>query len=361
MLKTTPAVFAVGKEYQIMVPVTDNSLFWVEIGDDSFYDESNGIMRSLCSTHRVRVPMSVLDREKKYTVCERKIVDRKPYFPITENTVKTEFEFYPIPNDNIRIYHVADTHSRVDEPVRAAKTFGKIDLLIMNGDIPDHSGEVKNFDTIYEIADKITHGQIPIVFARGNHDMRGYHAEEIAEHTPNHNGNTYYTFRLGSIWGLVLDCGEDKSDEHPEYGFTVACHQFRKRQTEFIKSVINNAESEYAAEGVEHKLVVVHNPFTHKLSEPFGIETEIFCEWAKLIRENISPELMLCGHLHRVTVFAVGGDMDNYGQACPVVVGAAVGNKHHAGGGLTFTKNSKVKIEFCDSNGIKYSVPSEYI
>ncbi len=361
MLKTAPAVFAVGNEYQIMVPVTESSLFWVEIGDDSFYDESNGIMRSLCSTHRVKVPMAVLDSEKKYTVCERKIVDRKPYFPITENTVKTEFEFYPIPYDNIRVYHVSDTHNRVDEPVRAAETFGNIDLLVMNGDIPDHSGEVKNFDTIYEIADKITHGKIPIVFARGNHDMRGYHAEEIAEHTPNQNGNTYYTFRLGSIWGLVLDCGEDKADEHPEYGFTVACHQFRKRQTEFIKSVIDNAENEYAADGVKHKLIVVHNPFTHRLSEPFDIEQDIFSEWSQLIKENISPELMLCGHLHRVTVFAVGSDMDNYGQACPVIVGAAVGNKHHAGCGLTLINHKKAIVEFCDSNAIKYGVPNEYI
>ena len=85
-MKTTPAVFAVGREYQIMVPVSENSLFWIETGGESFYDEQNGIMRSICSTHRVIVPMEVLDRAGEYTVCEREIIDRKPYFPETAET-----------------------------------------------------------------------------------------------------------------------------------------------------------------------------------------------------------------------------------------------------------------------------------
>ena len=44
--KTAPAVFAVGNEYQIMVPVKSELLFWVSVGDQAFYDHINGIMRS---------------------------------------------------------------------------------------------------------------------------------------------------------------------------------------------------------------------------------------------------------------------------------------------------------------------------
>ena len=28
-----------------------------------------------------------------------------------------------------------------------------------------------------------------------------------SEYIPNDSGNTYYTFRLNGIWGMVLDCG----------------------------------------------------------------------------------------------------------------------------------------------------------
>ncbi len=350
MMKTSPAVFAVGREYQIMVPVAGNSLFWVEVGGECFYDEQNGIMRSICSTHRVSVPMEILDKAGEYTVCEREIIDRKPYFPETEDTKKTTFKFCSVPQDNARVYHMADTHNQIAAPVKAAELFGKIDLLIMNGDIPDHSGAIENYDTIYKIADALTGGRVPIVFARGNHDMRGYFAEQIAEHTPNFNGNTYYTFRVGSIWGLVLDCGEDKDDSHAEYGFTVSCHKFRARQTEFIKEVIKNKKDEYKAKGVKHKIIVCHNPFTYIQKPPFDIEKDIYSEWAKLIRDNIKPDVMLAGHIHKLFVSKVGDKKwDSLGQPCTVISGSDVKENYHAGCGVVFSKS--IEAKFYDSNG----------
>ncbi|MBR4909848.1 MAG: metallophosphoesterase [Clostridia bacterium] len=350
MMKTAPAVFAVGREYQIMVPVTQNSLFWVETGGKCFYDEQNGIMRSLCSTHRVKVPMSVLDAAGEYTVCERKIIDRKPYFPVIEDPVKTTFKFKPVPEKNARVYHIADTHNMIEDPLKAAALFGKTDLLIMNGDIPDHSGSIENYDTIYRLADAITGGSIPIVFARGNHDMRGYYAEAFAEHTPSQNGNTYYSFRVGSIWGLVLDCGEDKDDGNAEYGGTVSCHCFRQRQTDFIKKIIKNRQDEYRAKGVEHIIIVCHNPFTYIQEAPFDIEKEIYGEWAKLIKDNIKPELMLCGHIHELFVSKPGSERDHLGQPCTVISGSDKKENYHAGCGIVFSSPPVAK--FYDSDGI---------
>ena len=349
MMKTSPAVFAVGNEYQIMVPVTDNSLFWVEVGNDSFYDEQNGIMRSICSTHRVKVPMDVLNEAGEYTVCEREIIDRKPYFPETKDTKKTTFKFKPVPQNDARVYHIADTHNQLVAPIKAAELFGKIDLLIMNGDIPDHSGDIANYDTIYKIADVLTGGQIPIVFARGNHDMRGYFAELIADHTPNLNGNTYYTFRVGSIWGLVLDCGEDKDDSNAEYGYTVSCHKFRDRQTEYIKEIIRNKKTEYKAKGVEHRIIVCHNPFTYIQEPPFDIERETYSEWAKLIKDNIKPELMLCGHIHKLFVSKIGSEYDDLGQPCTVISGSDIKENYHAGCGVVFS--NPPQASFYESNG----------
>ena len=349
MLKTTPAVFAAGNEYQIMAPTDKSSLFWVEIGDNVFYDEQNGIMRSLTKTHRVRVPSEVLNSAGEYTVCEREIIERKPYFPEIEDVKKKTFKFYPVPEAGARVYHVADAHNMVKEPVAAAKLFGKIDLLVMNGDIPDHSGEVKNFDTIYEIAELLTGGTVPIVFARGNHDMRGLYAEEFAEHTPNIGGNTYYTFRVGSIWGLVLDCGEDKDDSNAEYGGTVCCHQFRLRQTEYIKEVIKNRKAEYKAVGVKHRIIVCHNPFTYLQEPPFDVEREVYSEWAGLIKENIKPHLMLCGHVHKLFVSKSGSEWESIPQPCTVISGSDKKNDYHAGCGLVFSK--RITAAFYDSDG----------
>lgn len=352
MLRTAPAVFAVDREYHIMAPVTGSSTFWVKVGDKEYYDESNGILRSEVSIHRVIVPMDELDKAGQYTVLERPIIERKPYFPTTMPVVEKTFKFRSVNGGEIKAYHLSDTHNRTADPIAAARAFGDIDLLILNGDIPDHSGTPENMMTVYMLVSEITRGQIPTVFSRGNHDMRGLCAEKFAEYTPNKNGNTYYTFRLGSIWGIVLDCAEDKPDDHEEYGHMICCHAFRSRETEFIKAVI--AKGEYNEQGVENKIIIVHNPFTHKLNPPFDIEGEVYTEWAKLIKENIRPDLMICGHTHKIGVYETGTDFDDYGQPCTLVVASEIKNDGYTGCGFTFNKDS-ITATFTNGNGEKVS------
>ncbi len=351
--KLDPAIFAVDKYYQIMMPCVKSCLFFVKVGDKCYYDESNGIMRSRKEIHRVEVPMKELDNAKEYTVCIRPIIERKPYFTETDEVLEKTYKFYPIPEDNIRAYHISDAHNLVKEPVKAAETFGDIDFLILNGDVIEHSGDPSNFINIYEICSLLTKGEKPSIFSRGNHDLRGDFAEEFADYTPCHSGNTYYSFRLGNIWGILLDCGEDKPDDHAEYGFTVACHVFRERQTEFLKKIIENKEKEYDSADVKHKLVISHNAFTHKYTPPFDIEQDIFAEWARLLRENVKPEVMICGHAHELNVYyPENSGWNTNGSICPVVIGGDVkrdGIPYFAGCGYIFN-NDEIKLIFTDSN-----------
>lgn len=350
MMKTEPVVFAVHDTYHIMVPTTASCMMWVKVGEECYYDDSNGIMRSASHIHRMIVPKEELDQAKGYTIFEEEIIERKAYFTKTGEIRESYFDFKPVKSGEVRCYHIADAHNREDAPVKAAENFGKMDFLIMNGDIPDSSDKVEYFDSIYEIAARITHGRIPVVFARGNHDLRGLCAEKIAEYTPNENGRTYYSFRLGDIWGLALDCGEDKEDGHEEYGHTVCCHQFRRKQTQFIKKVIKQAEQEYLAEGVKHRIVVVHNPFTRQIGGVFSIEKDIYTEWAALLKEHVKPELMICGHMHTLEINEPGCEVDHLGQPCTVVVGAKPGKDYYAGAGFVF-KEDGVEVIFNDSDG----------
>lgn len=362
MLKTHPAVFAVGDEYQIMVCVKAPCLMWVQVGDEKFFDESNGILRSNVTTHRMKVPSEVLNSVGEYRICWRKIIDRKPYFPETEEEKQRTYAFRPVAGESIRMYHISDAHNLVEAPVAAARYFeakyGKMDLLVLNGDIPNHSGKIEYFDNIYEIVSRLTEGEIPTVFSRGNHDLRGFYAETIAEYTPNWNGNTYYTLRVGDLWVLVLDCGEDKADSCKEYGYTVCCHEFRKRQTKWLKAVA--AEKEFDDPSVRHKIVICHKPFSvAENSDQFNIEQDIYSEWCRILKEEVKPDLMISGHFHSQFVTFPGDELDNYlGHPCPIVVGSVPRHPkpaegitaYHAAAGLIFEKN---KITWCpvDSEG----------
>ena len=354
MLKTAPAIFAVADTYQILVPLTAPALVWVRVGDEEYYDESNGIMRSLSELHRISVPMAALDAAGGYTLYLRPLIERKPYYTTSKPPIGYRYNFRPVPETGARIYHISDSHNRIDEPVAAAEAFiaehGPLDLLILNGDVINHSGDPTKFANIYEICARLTNGEIPTVFSRGNHDMRGNYAEQFAEYTPNHLGRTYYTFRVGSIWGILLDCAEDKPDDHPEYGWTVCCHHFRLRQTAFLKEVIANAEKEYAAPGIKTRFVVAHNPFSQKLNPPFDIEQETFAEWCRLLREHVKPDLMICGHVHRLEVRPIGHTSDHYGQPCPVITGGKPGKDEFYGCGIV-VEDDKFTVAFTNNRG----------
>jgi len=357
ILKTNPAVFAVGNTYQIMVPVTCEALAWVKIGENCYYDHSNGIMRSRVSVHRITVPMEELNNAGEYAVCLQKVIERKPYFTETEEVIEQSFKFYSVSGEKIRAYHISDAHNLIEAPVKATKKFeelyGEIDFLILNGDIPDHSGDIANFDNIYELVSQITAGNKPVVFSRGNHDMRGIFAENIADYTPTENGNSYYTFKLGKIWGIILDCAEDKVDSHPEYGNTVCCSFFRRLQTKYLENIIESCDSQYNSDEIKYKLVVAHNPFTSRYAEPFNIEEELYTYWSKLLRENIKPDVMICGHKHELRIDMPNDECDNLGQPCPVVIGSTVSikNKYFAGAGFVF-ENEKIMVVFNNSEKI---------
>lgn len=353
MLKTAPAVFAVENDYQILVQINDPVLFSVRVGDTEYYDESNGIMRSLSEIHRVIVPMEELDRAGEYTICIRPLIERKPYFTTTAPVMTYTYPFYPVPEKDIRAYHISDAHNRIQGPIEAARAFGDFDLLILNGDVIDHSGNPAKFDNIYQICAELTGGSKPVIFSRGNHDMRGNYAERFADYTPNARGNTYYTFRLGSIWGILLDCGEDKLDDCAEYGYTVACHPFRLRQTAFLKKVIANAKEEYEADGIHTRLVIAHVPFSYvHWGAPFDIEQDVYREWCTLLRENIHPDVMVCGHMHDLQVWRPHSPADHLGQPCPVVIGADIKPKENyfAGCGYIFG-DDYIEVVFTDNTG----------
>lgn len=354
-----PTVYAVADKYVIIVPVNEPCLMWVGIGENEYYDDSNGILRSGRLTHKMTVPMAELDAARSYTVRWRKMIERKPYRSEVGEIEEYTSAFRPIDPDKerINIYNIADAHNRVDGPINAGKYFERtgeeLDLLLLNGDIPNHSGDVAYFEAIHRIAAGVTGGEIPVVFARGNHDTRGVCAELIEDYTPTDNGVSYYTFRLGPVWGIVMDCAEDKPDDHVEYAHTICCEDFKRRETRWLEALCNAEKPEYSDGGIKYKIVVVHNPFTERRNPPFDIEEDTFAHWASLLRENVKPHLMICGHVHKCYVTYPGGERDAFGQPCPIVAASKLSKddlSFFVGGAITLDGNMAY-VRFTDNDG----------
>jgi len=328
MLYRDPCVFAVGNEYQIAFNTTEFGVAWLEVGEKTYRSSRNGLMLSETLIHKITVPMAELDAAKGYRVCFRALPERRPYFPQLGELQTKDYAFRPVDGSKpVRAYMLADTHSRVDEPTRAAKQYGEIDLLIMNGDVPAESKTPEDIRAIFDLTSNAAGGEIPVVFARGNHDYRGRLATELTDYIGTRAGNTWFTFRLGGIWGIVLDCGEDKDDGNIEYGGMVDCHSMRLAETEFIKDVIARADEEYLAPGVTTRIAVSHLPFMSSRvaaeHEQFNIEVPLFTEWTQLLNQ-MNLNCMLSGHMHNVYVTHPGDEDMRMPANFPVVVGSAV-------------------------------------
>jgi len=360
IVKLNPTICVVGNTYQFMIVSEQEAMISICIGDNVYYSHSNGIKLSSPGVHRITVPIEELDNVGKYTVVVEKMIERLPYYPKVAPAIKTTYNYRPIEKTkDINIYHLADVHGCLQQAVNNVKCCGKeIDLLILNGDISSTSNTFDDMILCYKIASEVTKGEIPCIISRGNHDLRGFEAEKLAMYMPGDNGKSYYTFRVGCIWGILVDTGEDKNDDSVEYGGTICCHNFRLEQESMIKSTIKNASVEYADNGVEYKLVISHVPFTFKTIGPFAIEKSLFSRWSKLIKDNIKPDIMLCGHTHKACISENGSEYDELGQPCTIVVGSDVkedgDGEYILAGALVTLNEGGAKVVFNAENKVLF-------
>ncbi len=218
-LACEPNVFVIGNDYQIVLNLAEPGPCFVRVGDRNFYEDGSGIFYNDRCVHKISVPQSVLDEAESYTVMYRRMIERRSYCSRTGDMQSESFAFRPIKKTSgINCVYVADMHGDYEETENVASYFGDdLDLFIVNGDFGE-SDTLDDLVKLNEFIGKVTHGAIPTIVGRGNHDTRGMCAELLPRHIATNGERTYFTFSVGPISGVVLDCGEDKYDDHPEYG-----------------------------------------------------------------------------------------------------------------------------------------------
>ena len=320
VFRAPPAVYAVGRNYCITLIPATRCVVWCRVGGNTYYDDFNGVFRSERLVHQVYVPADELEKAERYTVGYRCFAERLSDWnkPTAEGEVTVEFR--PVKSEGPRFFLISDVHGRMESGIAAARAFGKMDFLIVNGDMHGNCVTCESLLTDHFIAAALTRGEIPAVFLRGNHDMRGPWPERVEECIPLDGGKTYFTFRLGPVWGVALDCGEIRADEHEKHGGVVCCHAMRLRETQWLRELAGRGAEEFDAPGVKYRLAVSHVDFTDVLPPPFDIEEELYGQWTGLLREYIRPDCLLFGHQHKNYVTLPGSARDRFGQSAPAIV-----------------------------------------
>jgi len=167
------------------------------------------------------------------------------------------------------------------------------DLVFLNGDCFHY---VSNQSDLTEkllkpVGSKFS-SKTPFVMIRGNHETRGSFARDYKRYFDYPENKFYQAFRLGPVFWIILDSGEDKPDDHEVYGGTVDYDNYRLEQKAWLAKVLQSKERREA----KHTLVITHIPFQHS-DDWHGTKHNFEC-FHELINNN-NVDAVISGHTHK--------------------------------------------------------------
>ncbi len=321
----TPAVFAVEDTYQIVFTTSAKGTAWVEIDGVEYNDTYAGYRTTENRIHKVTVPMEVLDEAGEYTICAQAMLLRGPYSSFQGRTIDKTYHWRGVDtSDGLQYYAISDVHNIKNTPVEAASYYGEqLDFLINCGDQVSWIDREADLEETFRMCGEITKGQVPVVYARGNHETKGVLADELYYYVGARDEEFYYTFRMKNIWGVVLDVGEDHADDFVEYYGAAKFDAYRDKQTAFLDEIIANADSEYNAPGVEYRIAACHIPLTFKYkNDHAGAWKDAWLE--RLNQMNLT--VLFGGHVHELWFVDDAFADDATLEQCEAYSGKATGN-----------------------------------
>ena len=296
-LSYEPVVYAVEDEYQIVFTTSDNAIAWVNIGGKEYHDLYAGSMKSADKVHKITVPQEALDEACGYSVNYRQMIYRGPFGGFKGKEISSEYTFRPVNTaDGLVYYTMTDVHHARTGAVKAALAVENLDFLVILGDSVGMVEYEKDAQYSNLLAHDVTGGQIPVVYARGNHEIKGTYAEELYKYVGSKNERFYYWFTLSDVFGITLDLGEDHNDGWWEYYGTDRFTLYHNEQTQFLQEL---AETK-PYEGYNYTLVACHIPIQFVNSRKDHVEVK--AEWTELLN-RIQPDLAVYGHQHDLYPF----------------------------------------------------------
>ena len=294
-------VYAVEDDYQIVFSTSDSAMAWVEIDGECYYDLYAGSMRSVDKVHKVEVPQHILDEAGGYTVCAKQMIYRGPFGGYTGKTISQSYEFRPVDSsDGLNYFSLSDVHEAVDAAVKAATSKEDTDFIVLLGDLVSMVETEKDAQLANELAHGITGGEIPVIYARGNHEIKGEYSEVLYKYVGSKHQEYYYWVTLSNeVFTVVLDLGEDHEDDWWEYYGTAQFDLYREAQTEMLQEILE--EGDY--ENYRYRIALCHIPVVYV--DKNGYFEKFRNEWTSLLNE-MDVDIYQGGHKHVLWTFIPG-------------------------------------------------------
>ena len=329
----------------VMWETTIPAYSWVEFGTDTTNLNRvrliiDGQAEFNESIHKIRLNNLTPGQTYYYRVCSQEILQYKAYSKKFGKTAKSDFYSFTMPEANADSFTAIvfnDLHQRPHIFEALLKQIKDIDydFVVFNGDCIDDPANHEQATRFASLLTEGVHGdRIPTLFIRGNHEIRNAYSIGLRKHFDYVGGKTYGAFNWGDTRIVMLDCGEDKTDDHREYSGLNDFTQLRNEQVAFLEQELSSK----AFKKADKRILIHHIPL-------YGCDNLCKELWEPFLKKapfNVS----LNAHTHRFAHHPKGSLGNNY----PVVIGGGK-NPENATVMILEKKKGELRIKVLNTEG----------
>ena len=261
--------------------------------------------------HRIRLTGLQPGRTYDYQVVATRVVRLKAYWPEKGLSVESPIaSFTTLDRSAVSVSFsaITDTHEDVARINALMKLIDwkATDFFVHMGDAFDWvESETQLFDKWLDPVARGLAQQTPLVFVRGNHELRGPFARQVFDYVPTASGQFYGAFDHGPLHLIVLDSGEDKDDDTNVYARLNRVESYRREEYAWLE---RHADTDPRMKDAPFCVVLVHQP-------DWGWVDGENARWTALAN-RAGVDLVIAGHRHRYQHAAPG----ELGTTYPILV-----------------------------------------
>lgn len=336
----------------ITITWVTNSLVhsWVEYGEDpTLLDKKaqtlvDGQVVCYNRLHKIRLNDLKPNTKYYYKAISREITLYQAYKKEFGETETTPLYSFTTPSDastDFTAIVMNDLHKNKEtlkNLMDQVKNFD-YDFVLFNGDcIDDPSNEETVLDYLTYMNEQVKAEEHPIFLLRGNHEIRNAYSIRLRDYIDYVGGdNSYGSFNWGDTRFVLLDCGEDKPDDHWVYYGLNDFDSFRKDQVKFL-------EEEFKTECFQKatKRILIHHIPIYSCTDKYQPCRDL---WHPLLN-NAPFDIALNGHVHQYKYTYVGEDINTF----PTIIGGGP-NKNTATIIVLDKKGNNLTVTVISDNG----------
>lgn len=265
-----PYLQNMGADQVTIMWITHKNCFsWVEYGAGTYtskreFGYNNGLIEANNRINKITLTNLTPGTEHKYKIVSTEVLGykgSKVEFGETISSPLYGFKTWGQNEDEFKMVIFNDIHDRPQIIPQLLYRHGytgntkDYDFVVFNGDCFDWVTEEQQMvDHLIKPSVDIFATEFPFLLTQGNHECRGSFSRHIPEYYAYPDNKYYFAFTRGPVRFLVLDSGEDKTDDSVEYGGLSAFDRYREVQKKWLEKEIESPEFKKA----DFRVLLIH-------------------------------------------------------------------------------------------------------